>query len=125
MRQIRLYTMTAVLILTTSCGHVSIYDKEKCVDEGSLGAHCSHTLNSATRDIPQPQWDNERFGWFCQNADDEIDAKRELEELCSVKGVTCDYQAKQNILKFLKQARKQQLTLKAHSRHAHQILLGY
>lgn len=98
MRRIRSFILMAGCLLTTSsCGHVQILDKETCVDMGSLGAHCAHAYSSGERDIAQPDWDNTRFGWFCQSADDTVETKKEAEELCSIKGVSCDYQAKQTI----------------------------
>ena len=80
-----------------SCGHVSIYDKEVCIDEGSLGAHCAHVLTGSTRDISPADWDNMRFGRLSYDPGDDAQMKLEEEELCSIKGVTCDYQTKQAI----------------------------
>jgi hypothetical protein len=104
--------------IISGCGHVSILDKETCVDEGSLGAHCAHQFSSGTRNIVQPDWDNTRFGWFCQNADDTVETKKEAEELCSIKGVTCDYQAKANIQSYVHHGAMFAAKLKAHAARA-------
>lgn len=114
MRLTQSFTTTVLLLLTTSlfsCGHVSVFDKEGCADEGSLGAHCAHVFTSGTRNLDKDTWDNLRFGWICYDPGDDIQMKKEEEELCSIKGVTCDYQMKQQIHSFFKK-------LKALKKHA-------
>ncbi len=104
MQRMGLFSMMAasIAILNLSaCAHLggtaNILDKEQCVDEGSLGAHCAHEYTNQQRDIPQPDWDNTRFGWFCMDPSDTVEDKKEAEELCSIDGVTCTYPAQQNI----------------------------
>jgi hypothetical protein len=119
MQRIPLFIQTALLILTlSSCGHVAILDKETCVDEGSLGAHCAHQYSTTTRNILQPDWDNTRFGWFCMNPDDTVETKKEAEELCSIKGVTCDYQAQQKIQSVIHSSFVLARKLRAHAKSA-------
>ena len=99
-------TVLSILILSLSaCGHlggtVNILDKEQCADEGSLGAHCNHEYSAQPRDIGQPDWDNERFGWFCMDPSDTAETKSEGEELCSIDGVTCTYPAQQAVQSYV------------------------
>lgn len=114
--------MAASILMLSSCGHVSVLDKETCVDEGSLGAHCADYLTPDTRDIPQPAWDNLRFGWFCQDASDYAEGKNEEEELCSIKGVTCDYEAKRAIKGFFATAHSRAQELRDHAESARALL---
>lgn len=104
MRRLTLSFITmGLLLLNLSCGNVTITDKEFCVDQGTLGAHCAHTMTTPTRDIPQPIWDNMRFGQFCTvDPQDNLGStfaqmKKEIEELCSYCNC-CDYPAAQSLL---------------------------
>lgn len=116
MQRTRSYILTvASILILNSCGHVAIFDKEQCVDEGSLGAHCAHFYSPAARDIGQPDWDNTRFGWFCMDPSDTVEDKKESEELCSIKGVTCDYQAQSRIQEYIHQGFVKAQELKEHA----------
>lgn len=92
--------------LLSSCSSVKISDKEFCVDQGTLGGHCAHMFTTETRNIPQPDWDNFRFGQICtiDPADNLGDTfarmKNEIEELCSICNC-CSYPEIKKTIKFL------------------------
>lgn len=115
--QTLLSILTAGLIITLNSGcvgHVSVLDKEQCIDEGSLGAHCAHQYSAGARDIPQPDWDNVRFGWFCMDPDNTIESKKEWEVVCSLKGVSCDLEAKQSIQSYIHRGFQFRDSMRAH-----------
>lgn len=118
MQQTKLFILMAGLLITvSSCvGHLTVLDKEQCVDEGSLGAHCAHQYSAGERDIPQPEWDNVRFGWFCMNPTDEVESKKEWEEVCSIKGVSCDYSARSKIQAYVHRGYQFRDRMRAHLR---------
>jgi hypothetical protein len=103
MRPIRSFILMAGwLTIASSCvGHVTVLDKEQCIDEGSLGAHCAHQYSAGVRDPGKEEWDNERFGWFCMNPDDTVETKKEWEEVCSIKGVSCDLRARKTVQQYI------------------------
>jgi hypothetical protein len=86
-----------LLLTLTACAKVSIKDAEWCGDMGFLGASCFHTLTPDTRDIPQPNWDEERFGQVCTKAKTFKDMKVAIEKLCSVSNVRCSYEVEEII----------------------------
>lgn len=90
--------MTGLLALN-GCAHVKIYDHEFCADAGSQGGICFHTLTSETRDIPEPTWDDFRFGQICEDSGTFADLKRVTEQLCSVSNA-CDYGTKKKLNEF-------------------------
>lgn len=133
MRRTELSFTTALSILTlslsgcaTTGGSVTVLDKEECVDEGSLGAHCAHLYSGGKRDIGQPDWDNTRFGWFCENPGDTVESKKESEELCSINGVTCSYPAQTAIQSYIHRIFITRSALKLHAKnarhHAHVVV---
>lgn len=85
------------LLLLSGCASVQIPDTEWCGDMGSEGAACFHTLTDESRDIPKPEWDNERFGQVCTTPNDFASIKSALEKLCSMAGKRCRYYVKQAI----------------------------
>lgn len=105
--------MGALALSLSSCARVAITDKTFCVDQGTLGAHCANTLSIPTKDIPQPDWDNLRFGQFCTlDPQDNLGGtfsqmKKELEELCSYCNC-CDYPTMDAIRQFFERAAKMQ-----------------
>lgn len=66
---------------------------------GTQGASCVHTLSTMKEDIPEPEWDDVRFGMLCTSADNFADIKTEIEKLCSVSG-KCTYDMKAQIKNF-------------------------
>lgn len=105
-----LFTTTALLALD-GCAHVKIHDHEFCTDAGSLGAVCFHSMTSETRDIPQPTWDDFRFGQVCEDYSVYADLKRLTEQLCSVSNA-CDYDVKKKLDEFFGKLEKANLRLK-------------
>lgn len=104
MQRTKLFILMAGLLITAASGcvgHVQVLDKEQCIDEGSLGAHCAHQYSTPTRDLDKNEWDNERFGWFCMNPDDTVESKKEWEIVCSIKGVSCDLQARKSVQQYI------------------------
>lgn len=83
------YLAVLFLLSLTQCARIQVSDHEYCGDMGSLGATCFHFLTAATRDIPQPDWDNMRFGQICTNDPNGqqgatfADIKATIEKLCS------------------------------------------
>lgn len=86
-------------LLLSSCAQVPIKDQEYCGDEGTLGAHCFHTLSSGERQIEKEAWDNERFGMVCTKAENLADTKAVIEKLCS-EANNCTYEVQQAITAF-------------------------
>lgn len=123
MPRIQLFILMVGSLLTASgcVGHVLVLDKEQCIDEGSLGGHCAHQYSSATRDIPQPDWDNVRFGWFCMDPDNTVESKKEWEEVCSIKGVSCDYQAQKTVQQYIHRSYQFRDRMRAHAANARAI----
>lgn len=120
MRLLQLFILMAGFSLISSgcVGHIPVLDKEKCVDEGSLGAHCAHEYSGGERDIPQPDWDNTRFGWFCMDVDDTLESKKEWEMVCSLKGVSCDLQGQQRVQSYIHHSFLFRNRMQAHARAA-------
>jgi hypothetical protein len=88
--------LIALSIVTVSCDHVAVKDKEVCADLGVAGAHCNHLYASKPRDIEKAQWDRQRIGWMCMVADDFSDGEDSIDELCRISNL-CDYQTKDQI----------------------------
>lgn len=84
----------ALLPLLSGCA-VAIHDHEFCGDMGTLGGSCFHSLTTESRDVPEPAWDDERFGMICSTADTYADLKATIEKLCSY--AHCDYDTQQKI----------------------------
>lgn len=97
----------AVTALLSSCARVTINDEEGCADIGSQGATCAHLLSPATRDIPQPEWDDIRFGYVCFSPASVGDFKEEIEKLCSVCDC-CDYPESLQVKNFFKKMERRQ-----------------
>ena len=101
-----LYIMMGLLLSSASCQKVEIMDEEWCVDKGTLGAHCAHTLSTVTEDIPQPDWDNRRFGQACtidppgKLGSTLAEIKKEQEEICSIYNA-CTYEEVNALHNFL------------------------
>lgn len=70
---------------------------------GTQGATCFHTLKDVSRDIPQPAWDDVRFGMVCTSAQNLVDIKNWLEKLCSY-SKDCDYSELKQLDKLFKNA---------------------
>ena len=66
---------------------------------GKDGAACFHTLSPDTENIPEPQWDQTRFGMICEDSTSFADWKKVIEELCSV-SKDCSYDTTQKIENF-------------------------
>lgn len=60
---------------------------------GELGASCFNTLNDDSRDLDKEEWDRERFGQVCTQAQNFTDLKSNLEKLC-YKNRKCTYEQK-------------------------------
>lgn len=63
---------------------------------GGLGASCFHTLTDETRDIEKQEWDNERFGMVCTNAENFADMKKAILKFCS-KYKICSFEFKKKV----------------------------
>jgi hypothetical protein len=83
-----------------SCAQVKIMDAQVCADIGSQGATCDNFLTSKPVDIPQPEWDDRRFGQLCISGSAFADIKREIEQLCSANAARCDYETEQAMHDF-------------------------
>lgn len=88
------------LTLLVSCSQVKIKDHEFCGDAGPYGASCFHTLTDESRDIEKEEWDRERFGMICTNAESFADWKESLLKLCKLAGKRCRYIVKKKIIEF-------------------------
>ena len=88
------------MLLLSGCAKVKIEDTEWCVDEGSLGADCFHTLLKTKRTLSKLQWDTERFGQVSTTLDGFTKIQSALEKLCSISSNKCSYQDQQNIQKM-------------------------
>lgn len=70
-----------VLILS-SCGQIRLNNSEWCGDLGDLGASCFKTHSDESRDITKDEWDQERFGQVCTQAENFSNMKTALQKLC-------------------------------------------
>lgn len=68
--------------LSSACARVEIRDAEWCGDLGRDGAVCFQTLSDGTREVPQPDWDTERFGMVCTKVDSFANWKAAILKLC-------------------------------------------
>lgn len=109
MRYVLLF-ITMVLFLC-SCARVKIEDQMWCGDAGTQGAFCYHTLADGETIIPQPDWDDMRFGQIC-TADPPGDKGRTfaqiktwIEQLCSF-SKRCTYPDVKKMLQFLDRAER-------------------
>lgn len=93
------FITTATLTLS-GCTSVKIKDFPVCADIGTQGATCDNFLTSNPKVIPQPVWDDVRFGQLCIKSDDFGELKREIEQLCSSRRDLCDYETEQAIHAF-------------------------
>lgn len=56
---------------------------EVCADKGWLGAKCAHTRNGPERQIKKLQWDKERVGYFCMNANSYGQYQKFIADVCA------------------------------------------
>lgn len=49
---------------------------------GELGASCFKTHSGDSRDLPKEQWDQERFGQVCTQAENFANLKTAIQKLC-------------------------------------------
>ena len=114
--------MPLILLFTTmgvlqSCSNVEIKDQKWCGDQGTLGAHCAHTLSNSTYDYDYNTWANRRFGQLCTDDDPDklgsqfAEMKKEVEELCSITN-SCSYPQVTALRSFLNNGIKFQRGLK-------------
>lgn len=91
------------------CAKVRIKNQRWCGDIGTQGAICYHTLTDQELIIPQPQWDNERFGQICthdppdQRGKTFAEIKTWLEQLCAL-SKRCKYPEHEKIMEFFDKA---------------------
>lgn len=84
-----------LLSFLSSCSQVPIKNTEWCGDLGQYGASCFNTDNEETRDIPLPEWNEERFGMLCTNAKNFSEWKKVILKLCKLPGARCTYADRQ------------------------------
>lgn len=86
-----------LLLLTASgCANVAIRNSRWYADVGSQGALWAETQTVNEGEVPQPVWDDMRFGMLCTSADTFADWKSVIEKLCSVSG-KCTYEIRKQI----------------------------
>jgi gas vesicle protein len=76
-----------------------------CGDLGPFGAHCAHTLTEQKRDIPKEQWDVERIGYLCMDAEGFNDTETAIDQFCETSKL-CDYVTRQEIKKTMARIRQ-------------------
>lgn len=89
----------------SSCGHITVYDREVCGDLGNAGAHCAHTLVNKTRDVVKAKWDRERVGMLCMTSQAYNDVETALDQFCTAYNV-CDYKTREAIAAALSRVRR-------------------
>ncbi len=97
----RLMNSTAVwlslsVFALSGCGRVAILNHEVCGDKGTLGASCFHMLSDASRSLTKEEWDAERFGQLCMQANAFANLKAALLVLCQ-KTKRCTFEEIQQI----------------------------
>lgn len=65
------------------CEKVQIKDAEVCGDAGEYGATCFHTQNDQERKLTKEEWDKERFGKLCTDAENYANWKEAMLKLCN------------------------------------------
>lgn len=72
-----------LFVLTlSSCGRIKLKNSEWCGDMGELGASCFKTHSDESRDLSKEQWDQERFGQVCTQAENFTNMKTAIQKLC-------------------------------------------
>lgn len=94
-----LLSLILIALLHSGCARVRIDDAEFCGDMGSEGAQCFNLLSDKEREIPKPQWDEERFGMICTEAQTFVEWKKAIIKLCRVSG-RCYYDTTEMAVKF-------------------------
>lgn len=84
------------LVGLTSCGHITVYDREVCGDLGAAGAHCAHTLTDKKRDISKLAWDRQRVGMLCMSSQAYTDAETAIDQFCNIYPV-CDFKTREEL----------------------------
>lgn len=77
----RMLLIVLASLFAASCS-ITLPDTEFCADLGSEGAACFHTFSETERLVPQPEWDNERFGMICTQSASFAQWKATIEKLC-------------------------------------------
>lgn len=88
---------TIMLLMTlfagTSCSRVALLDSEWCGDKGKLGARCNWLKSEGKeRSVPKAEWDAQRVGMICTDAETFINWKSALKKLCDEQRICFFYQ---------------------------------
>ncbi len=120
-------TLSLIGLLEVGCGHITIYDREVCVDVGAIefpkgsgqivGARCAHTLTKQTRNVPKAQWDQERIGQFVMNSQAYTDVETVSDQFCAAYPGICDYETRAAMQTTLTQVKPLYLLSKKVKRH--------